>query len=102
MRCVCVLGATAALLWSPEMGSLHSPAQTLVFATVNLFHSSNQNFDNTLNALHPMAFLAEKENNKTYTFNQLLKQPNAAEFVKAMTKGADNHESREHWNVVPP
>ena len=101
MHCFYVLSVTAASLWSPEASSLHSPAQALVFATANPFHSANQNFDNTLNAWHPMAFLAEKENNETYTFSQMLKQPDATEFVKAMIKAADDHESREHWSVVP-
>ena len=101
MHCFCVLGATAALLWLPEAISLHSPAQTLVFATVNVFHSANQNFDNTLNVFHPLAFLEEKENKKTYRFSQILNQPDAAEIMKAMTKEADNHESREQWVGIP-
>ena len=31
----------------------------------------------------------------------MLKQPDAADFIHAMIKEADNHESRDHWDVVP-
>ena len=48
-----------------------------------------------------MALLAEKENNESYTFGQMLKQPDSADFIHAMIKEADNHESRDHWDVVP-
>ena len=48
-----------------------------------------------------MALLAEKENNESYTFGQMLKQPDAADFIQAMIKEADYHESRDHWDVVP-
>ena len=31
----------------------------------------------------------------------MLKQPDAADFIHAMIKEADGHDSRNHWNVVP-
>ena len=31
----------------------------------------------------------------------MLKQPDAADFIHAMIKEADDHESRDHWGVVP-
>ena len=46
----------------------------MIFATVNAFHSANQIFDSTLNNLHPMALMAEKEDNESYTFKQMLQQ----------------------------
>ena len=101
MKCFCVLGFALTSCWSPKPSNLHDHVQNLVFATVNAFQSANMNFDNTLNALHPMAFLAEADNNDTYTFRQMLKQPDAAEFVKAMIKEADDHETRDHWEVIP-
>ena len=48
-----------------------------------------------------MALLAEKENNESYTFGQMLKQPDDADFIHAMLKEADDYESRDHWDVVP-
>ena len=88
-------------LWTLGESSLYCQTKKLVFASVNTFHSANQNFDSTLNALHPMALLAEKENNKLYTFGQMLKQPDDADFIHAMIKEADDHESRDQWDVVP-
>jgi hypothetical protein len=101
MKCFCVLGLALAPCWSLELSNLHDRAQNLVFATVNSFHSAHMNFDNKLNMLHPMALMAEANDNDTYTFCQMLKQPDAAEFVKAMIKEADDHETRNHWEVVP-
>ena len=31
----------------------------------------------------------------------MLKQPDAADFVHAIIKEADDHKSRDHWDVVP-
>ena len=101
MKCFCVFGVATTSLWTPGESSLYCQTQKLVFASVNTFHSANQKFDSTLNALHPMALLAEKENNESYTFGQMLKQPYAADFIHAMIKEADDHESRDHWYVVP-
>ena len=61
MKCFCVFGVAMASLWTPGESSLYCRTQNLVFASVNTFHSANQNFDSTLNALHSMALLAEKE-----------------------------------------
>ena len=47
-----------------------------------------------------MVLLVEKENNESYTFGQMLKQPDAADFIHPMIKKDDNHESRDHWDVV--
>ena len=62
---------------------------------------ANQLVDNTLNSLHPMALLAEKEDNESYTFKEMLKQPDASEFIKTMMKESSDHETREHWEAVP-
>ena len=45
-----------------------------------------------------MVLLAGKENNETFTFRDMLKQDDAADFVKAMLNEANNHETR---NVTP-
>ena len=70
------------------------------FSSLNTFHSANQNFDGTLNALRPMALLEEKENNESYTFGKMLKQPDADDLIHAMIKEADDHESRDQWDVL--
>ena len=47
-----------------------------------------------------MALLVEKEDNESYTFRQMLKQPDTGGFVKVMIKEAADHETRSHWEVV--
>ena len=47
-----------------------------------------------------MALLTEKENNESYTFGQMLKQPDAADFIHAMIKEADDHESRDESPIL--
>ena len=81
MKCFCVFGAAMTSLLTPGESYLYCQTQKLVFASVNTFHSANTFFDSTLNALHPMALLTEKENNESYTFGQMLKQPDAADFI---------------------
>ena len=78
MKCFCVFGVAMTSLWTPGGNYLYCQTQKLVFASVNTFHSANQIFDSTLNALHLMALLTEKENNELYTFGQMLKHPDAA------------------------
>ena len=78
------------------MDSLHSRGQNLVFATVNSFHTANQIFDCTLNTLHSMALMAEKEDNESYTFKQMLLQDDKVDFIKTMMKETGDHESNDH------
>jgi len=73
----------------------------MVFAMVNTYHVVNKCFDGTLNSLHSMAFIAEKENNESYTFQEMLKQPDAVDFIEAMQKEVNDHKTRDHWEVVP-
>ena len=101
MKCFCVFGVAMASLWNPGESSLYCQTQKIVFASVNTFHSANQNFDSTLNALHPMSLLTEKENNESYTFEQILNHPDADDFIHIMIKDTDYHKSRDHWDVVP-
>ena len=63
MKCLCVFGLAMASLWTPGESSLYCRTHNLVFASVNTFHSANKILNSTLNALPPMALLAEKENN---------------------------------------
>ena len=98
---VCALGTFLAGSWIPAFAPLHDRAQNIVFAAVKEFHSANKCFDGTLNSLHHMALLAGKENNETYTFKEMLKQPDSKSFVEAMLKEVNDHEERHHWEVVP-
>ena len=48
------------------------------FSSVNTFHSANQNFDSTQNALHPMALLALAES-PIFKQNSSAESPNLEE-----------------------
>ena len=43
-----------------------------------------------------MALLVENQDNESYTFREMLKQSDAAEFIKSMMKESSDHESRGH------
>jgi hypothetical protein len=46
-----------------------------------------------------MAFLAKKENNESYTFSNVLKQPDQADFVQAIMKEVSDHKERGHLGL---
>ena len=79
--------------WNPVFGVTYSPAQNMAFATVNRFHDANRCFGGSLNCHHPMALLAGKENNESYTFKEMLKQDDSSDFVQAMLKEVGDHET---------
>ena len=61
---------------------------------------ANQHFDGTLNFLHPAAFLVNADND-TYSLSQMLKQEDKKSFIEAMLTEVQDHESREHWKLIP-
>ena len=95
-----MLGMVAATLWYPDNDFMHTFEKS-VFSALNTLHAANQCFDGTLNALHHVAFAASKENNESYTYNQMFNQPDVADIVEVMQKEVDNHETIKHWEVIP-
>ena len=61
----------------------------------------NTHFDGTLNAIHHAALTVAAGDNDTYTLREMLKQDDKADFVAAMTKEVKDHESRNHWTILP-
>eukprot|EP00957_Ditylum_brightwellii_P089375 6805353-Ditylum_brightwellii.AAC.1 len=57
-------------------------------------------FDKTINEFYPMAFSANQQQNETYTYCDMLKQPDDKDFIRAMLKEIEVHESREHWTLM--
>jgi hypothetical protein len=51
-----------------------------VNATIHQCNVINTNFDGSLNELHHMVLAAGKSNNETYTFKEMLKQDDTADF----------------------
>ena len=101
MICAFGMATSSVSQWTSTIDTTHTIAQNFAFASVQRFHSANKCFDNTLNALHPMVLMAGKENNETFTFQQMLKEKDCPDFVQAMKKEVDDHEIRGHWQVVP-
>ena len=61
----------------------------------------NRNFDGSPNVVHPFAYAASAAGNETYTMKDMLKEPDVADFVKAMVKEVQDHEDNDHWELVP-
>ncbi len=54
-----------------------SDAKVAVHRIIHKCHVVNSNFNGTINEIHHMEFATGKENNETYTFNEMLKLPDA-------------------------
>jgi hypothetical protein len=61
----------------------------------------NTHFDGTLNMIHHAALTVAAGDNDTYTLRDMLKQEDKRDFVAAMAKEVKDHESRNHWTVLP-
>ena len=47
-----------------------------------------------------MVFVTNIEQNESYTFQEMMKQDDKIEFITAMLREIDNHESPDHWNLM--
>eukprot|EP00957_Ditylum_brightwellii_P200312 15271358-Ditylum_brightwellii.AAC.1 len=57
-------------------------------------------YDETINEFNPMAFAANQQQNKTYTFKDMLKQDGVKNFVMAMLHEIQVHEDQGHWTLM--
>ena len=74
--------------------------QRQMYAFVNHLQNINKLFDDTINQSHFYIFNAVAETNDVYTLSQMLKLKDIKDFVVAMVKEIDDHESRGHWELV--
>ncbi len=95
---LCAFGFILATTFQPT--TVFSHAQASVNSVIHKCDIVNANFDGTLNEIHHMVFAAGKENNKCFTYQEMLKQEDAKDFISAMLKETKEHESRRHWDVV--
>ena len=65
-----------------------------------LIFTVNQHFDGTINVLHSMAFATNNSTDNTFTIKKMLQQEDVLDFIQAMMKEIDDHESRNHWSLV--
>jgi hypothetical protein len=57
-----------------------------------------------LNNVISYAFSAldlDTSNNEVFTNQKLMKEPDAKCFVEAIQKEIEDHESRNHWEIIP-
>ena len=60
----------------------------------------NLNGDFTFNNLNPISLNTIFNDNETYHYHEMLRQPDASEFIKAMLKEVSDHTTRNHWEIV--
>ena len=70
--------------------------QSIFLRTISHVENCNSLFDETINKIHPMVFVTNIEQNESYTFQEMMKQDDKTEFITAMLKDIDDHESQDH------
>ena len=74
--------------------------QTLTQLLVTKYEELNEHFDGTVNDMHFFSYLTDITSNEVFTFQQAMKQDDKEDFIKAMEKEVEDHESRGHWHIV--
>ena len=59
------------------------------------------NIDGSDNILNPLSFSAFVADNETYYYHEMIRQPDAVDFLRAMVKEVHDHTQRKHWVLVP-
>ena len=80
-----------------------SLSATLAKCAVCRFHKVNELYNGTLNSICAYAFSTlamDMTNNKVFTYTKAMQQPDAHQFVEAMDKEIDDHQSQGHWDIV--
>jgi hypothetical protein len=69
----------------------------------NCLHKVNKLYDNTLNDVISFAFSTleiDTSNIKVHTYSKVMKEPDANCFIEAMQKEVEDHELRNHWEII--
>ncbi len=89
------------------LDSLHKrkttvPIHYTMFFTAAAYKCEEVNllFDDTINKISEFAFAANQQQNETYTFKDAMLQDDHVDFIKAMLKEIDDHESNNHWTMI--
>jgi hypothetical protein len=67
---------------------------------VNRFHEVNELFDGSLNVLHNSVLSTDVSTKEVYTYSQVMKQDDFADFLEAMSVEIEAREKRGHWMMV--
>ena len=70
------------------IGSLLLPTNRTSMLSKVVYHTQliNQHFDGTFNFTNPLAYSSEVADNETYTFKEILQQPDKNEYIQVMLK----------------
>jgi len=72
-----------------------------IMALVTHFHNINTLFDGTIpNHCHHLVLATIAPKNDAFSLSQMSKLQDIKEFVLAMLKEVNDHESRDHWELV--
>jgi hypothetical protein len=97
-----ILGSFAAAFVT--IGILYSSSfpspMCLYTRTVEHSLAMSQLIDNTFNSIPIFSLAAHMEQNEVYTYKEAMKQEDAKDFIKAMLKEIEDHESRGHWTMM--
>jgi hypothetical protein len=95
------LGGIYALITSVQMPSHPLPPNASMSTKImNKFHECNELYDGTINQFHNYAFVTELANNEVFTYTQAMRQDDREDFIQAMIKEVEDHEGRDHWELV--
>jgi hypothetical protein len=76
-----------------------SPTASFMERMILKIHKVNKLYNGTMNSIVNYAFSTldlDLSNNKVFMYTKALQQPDAAQFVDAMKKEIEDHESRNH------
>jgi hypothetical protein len=76
---------------------------TFAKRSASRLHKVNELYDGRLNSICAYAFSTialNMSNNKVCTYTKAMQQPDSAQFIEAMSKEIDDHESCHHWEIV--
>jgi hypothetical protein len=68
---------------------------------IKRFEELNEHYDGTTNQIHFLSFSTDMSSNKVFTHKESMNQEDAHLFIEAMQKEVADHESRDHWTIVP-
>ena len=95
---MCAFGIVLATCLQPTY--VFSTRHAAVNSFIHRCNVINTNFDGTLNEIPHMIFAAGKENNKCFTFKEMLAQPDKKEFLQATLKESTENKARNKWSVI--
>ena len=74
---------------------------TLSDHVIKRFEELNEHYDGTTNQIHFLSFTTDISSNEVFTYKEAMNQEDKHLFVDAMQKEVADHESQDHWTIVP-